>query len=163
MEKEKTSSLTYESLTENQKKLLDEAEKAMDRAYNPYSGFSVGAALLTKDGRVITGANVENAAYGSSICAERSAILRANAEGHRTFKAVAVIAKGKNSDTTEITAPCGECRQVLNEFAQVSEYDFDVILSTTKKDKIKILKLSQLLSLPFGPKDLKIDVRTYQK
>jgi len=155
--------IEYENLSEDYQRLLNEAEKVMDRAYNPYSGFSVGAALLTKNGKIITGANVENAAYGSSICAERAAILRANAEGYREFCAIAVIAKGKDSDTTGITAPCGECRQVLNEFSQVSECDFDVILSTTKKDKIAIFKLSQLLSLPFGPKDLGINVKRYQR
>lgn len=153
----------YGKLSPTQREMLDEAEKAMEKAYNPYSGFCVGATLLTKNNKIITGANVENAAYGSSICAERSAIVRANAEGHRMFKAVAVIARGKDFDTTEITAPCGECRQVLNEFAQVSEYDLDVILSTSQKDKIEIWKISELLPLAFGPKDLGIDVRTYQK
>lgn len=155
--------VSYETLSEEYKKLLYEAEKAMARAYNPYSGFSVGAALLTKEGEIITGANVENAAYGSSICAERAAILRANAEGFRVFQAIAVIAKGKDFDTTEITAPCGECRQVLNEFAQISERDFDIILSTTRKDKVAILELSQLLSFAFGPKDLGIDLTKYQR
>jgi cytidine deaminase len=155
--------INYKDLPKDYKVLLKKAEKAMERAYNPYSGFSVGAALLTKEGKIITGANVENAAYGSSICAERSAIMRANAMGYRIFTAIAIIAKGKNFDTTEITAPCGECRQVLNEFSQISEYDFDIILSTSKKDKIEIWKISELLPKAFGPKDLRIDVKRYQE
>jgi len=155
--------INYKDLPKDYKVLLKKAEKAMERAYNPYSGFSVGAALLTKEGKIITGANVENAAYGSSICAERSAIMRANTMGYRIFTAIAIIAKGKNFDTTETTAPCGECRQVLNEFSQISEYDFDVILSTSKKDKIEIWKISELLPKAFGPKDLGIDVKQYQK
>jgi len=145
----------YENLSAEDKKLLDAAEEAMKRAYNPYSNFFVGAAILTKNGKIITGANVENAAYGSTACAEEVAILRAHAEGEgKNIKKIAVIAKGKDFDTKEVTAPCGCCRQILNEMAYLSNYDIDIILSTTKKDKIVLTKISELLPLSFSLKDL---------
>lgn len=142
--------------------LLDEAEKAKDTAYNPYSHFFVGAALLSRGGQIITGSNVENAAYGSTICAERAAILRANAMGIKMFDKIAVIARGENFDTNEVTAPCGSCRQVLYESAQISEKNLEIIMATTRKDKIVIATIEELLPLAFGPKDLGIDVRKYQ-
>ena len=92
-------------------KLLAAARHARDNAYAPYSGYSVGAALLTKSGEIVEGANVENAAYPLSICAERSAVATAVARGHREFDAIAVVA-GAGDETT----PCGGCRQVLAEF-----------------------------------------------
>lgn len=153
----------YEKLTEIQKRLLDEAEKVMVNSYNPYSNFFVGAALLTKDDKIVTGTNVENAAYGSTICAERAAILRANAMGYRMYKAIAIIAKGQDFDTKEVTAPCGSCRQMLYESSRVSELNLEVIMSTTKKDKIIISSIEELLPLAFGPKDLGINIKKYQK
>jgi len=147
---------TYEQLPEKKKELIDVAAEVMEKAYNPYSGFFVGAALRTKSGEIITGANVENAAYGSSICAERAALLRANAEGHQNdIREIAVIARGKDFPTTEVSAPCGCCRQMINEAAQISDCDIEIILSTTKKDKIGITTISKLLPFAFGPKDLK--------
>jgi len=153
----------YESLTEIQKKLVDEAEKVMENSYNPYSKFFVGAALLTKNGEIITSTNVENAAYGDSICAERSAVVRANAEGHRMFKSIAIITKGEEFDTIDPSAPCGSCRGVLYEFSQIAEKNLEIIMSSTKKDKIKITSINELMPSGFGPKDLGIDVKKYQK
>lgn len=153
---------TYERLTEIQKKLLDEAEKVMENAYSPYSHFLVGAALLTHDDIIITGTNVENAAYGNCICAERAAIVRAYAMGYKIYKAIAVIAKGQDFDTQDVTAPCGSCRQMLYEASQISGQDLEVIMSTTKKDKIIISSVTELLPLAFGPKDFGIDIRKYQ-
>lgn len=155
--------IKFKDLNKEQKRLLEAAEKAMKTAYNPYSKFFVGAALLTRDDKIITGSNVENAAYGDTICAERAAILRANALGKRCFKSMAIIAKGEDFDTKEVTAPCGSCRQVLVEFSQISETDLIVIMSNTKKDKIIIASISELLPLNFGPKDMGIDVKRYQK
>jgi len=152
----------YEDLEEMQRKVLDEAEKVMNTAYNPYSNFYVGAALLSQDGQIITGSNVENAAYGSAICAERAAILRANAMGIRTFDKIAIIARGKDFDTTEVTAPCGSCRQMLYESAQISERNLQIIIATTKKDKVVVTTIGELLPLAFGPKDLGIDVKKFQ-
>lgn len=154
---------TYKYLSELQRRLVDTAATAMETTYNPYSHFYVGAALLTHDGKIITGSNVENAAYGDCICAERAALLRANAMGNRQYKSIAVIARGEDTETKEITAPCGSCRQMLYEASQVSENDLEVIMSTTNKGKIVISSISELLPLAFGPKDLGIDVQKYQK
>lgn len=91
--------------------LLQEATRAMSRAYCPYSHFAVGAALLTDDGVVFSGCNVENGSYGLTVCAERSALFAAVAAGHRQFSALAVVA-----DHSTLPYPCGACRQVLAEF-----------------------------------------------
>jgi cytidine deaminase len=96
------------------------AREARERAWAPYSRFKVGAALETADGAIITGCNVENASYGLTICAERVAMFKAIAEGHRQFVRIAVVA-----DTEAPTSPCGACRQVLWEFGQ----DLEVILA----------------------------------
>ena len=154
--------IKYENLEEMQRRVIDEAEKAMNTAYSPYSHFCVGAALLSQDGRIITGSNVENAAYGSTICAERSAIVSANAMGIRTFYKLGIIARWKDFDTTQITAPCGSCRQMLYESAQISEKNLEVIMATTKKDKVVVTTIEELLPLAFGPKDLGIDIKKYQ-
>ena len=154
--------IKYEELDPIQQNLLDEAAEVMETAYNPYSHFYVGAALLSLDGQIITGSNVENAAYGSTICAERAAILRANAKGIRTFEKVAIIGRGESFDTTEVTAPCGSCRQMLFESSQVSERNLELIMATTRKDKIILATMEEILPLAFGPKDLGIDVRKYQ-
>ena len=95
--------------------LVREALEAMHFAYVPYSGFTVGAALLTKSGKVYRGCNIENAAYGPSNCAERTAIFKAVSEGEREFAAIAVVG-GKNGDASDIFPPCGVCRQVMQEF-----------------------------------------------
>jgi cytidine deaminase len=95
------------------RKLLAAAKKAQRRAYAPYSKFRVGAALLTKSGKVYTGCNVENASYGLTICAERVAITKALSDGHRKFQAIAVVAPSAS------LSPCGACRQVLAEFGEM--------------------------------------------
>ena len=105
------------------KDLLSKAESALRFAYAPYSRFKVGAVLLAKDGRVFTGCNVENSAFGSTMCAERIAFFKAISEGVTDFKAIAIV----NSRSTPCP-PCGSCRQVMNEFC---EEDFMIIL----KDK----------------------------
>jgi cytidine deaminase len=96
---------------DEERRLHGLAETARDRAYAPYSQFTVGAALVTESGEVVTGGNVENGSFGMTICAERSAIVRALAEGHRRF--VAVVVAGPSGSVP----PCGACRQVLAEFA----------------------------------------------
>ena len=92
--------------------LIRSAERMREKAWAPYSNFPVGAALLTQDGTVFTGCNVENAAYGCCICAEQTALVKAVSEGHRTFAAIAITA-----DSVDYCLPCGSCRQVLVEFA----------------------------------------------
>ena len=94
------------------KELLSIADKAMENAYAPYSKFHVGAALLCKDGTVFTGCNIENATYGATNCAERTAIFKAVSEGQRNFEAIAIVSSGGGE-----TFPCGICRQVMAEFA----------------------------------------------
>ena len=102
------------------------AIEAMKKSYSPYSNFTVGAALLTKDGKVYTGANIENASYTPTICAERTAIFTAVHNGEREFEAIAIVG-GHQGDIKGVTAPCGVCRQVMSEFCSP---DFKVILVT---------------------------------
>jgi cytidine deaminase len=143
--------VSYDSLTDSQKQLLDGAAKAVSTSYSPYSQFSVGAALLTIKGKIVTASNVENAAYSGTICAERAAIVRANAMGHRHFQALAVIAQDAEEDTADVTPPCGACRQMLYEFASLSGRDIEIILSTTDKKKIVLTSAGELLPMAFGP------------
>ena len=98
-------------MTMSAEKLIEIAQEARTRAYVPYSKFKVGAALLTKEGKVFSGCNVENASYGLTCCAERTAIFKAVSEGYRNFAAIAIIA-----DVPTLCSPCGACRQVLSEF-----------------------------------------------
>ncbi|SHK79756.1 cytidine deaminase [Desulforamulus aeronauticus] len=98
-------------MTISTEKLIEIAQEARERAYVPYSKFKVGAALLTKEGKVFSGCNVENASYGLTCCAERTAIFKAVSEGYQNFAAIAVIA-----DVPTLCSPCGACRQVLAEF-----------------------------------------------
>lgn len=154
----------FEELDSSQKNLISAAEKVMENSYNPYSHFFVGAALLTDDGKaVISGTNVENAAYGSTICAERSALLSANAMGYRTFQSLAIITRGETFDVVEPAAPCGICRQMLVEVSQLAGKDLEIILSNTKKDKIILTSIDELFPLSFGPRDVGVDVAKYKK
>ena len=153
----------YEKLDDKQRELVDAAEKVMGTAYNPYSNFFVGAALrASRDGAIIVGSNVENAAYGSTICAERAAILAANAQGYRAFDSLAIIARGADFDTTLPTAPCGSCRQNLYETSQIANKELEIILSNTNKDRITITSIRELLPLAFGPLDLGMDVSRFR-
>ncbi len=120
-------------------RLIEEAKKALERAYAPYSGFRVGAALLTKGGKVYSAANVENASSGASICAERTAIATAISDGEMKFEALAVVA-----DTKEPVAPCGVCRQTLIEFGE----DIKVIMANIKGDA-EIATVEELLPAAF--------------
>ena len=150
----------YEQLDSAQRKTLDSATAAMEHAYSPYSHFKVGAALLAHDGTVIPGANYENAAYGNTVCAERVAQFSANTLGYRVFDKLAVIGRGETFDTPEVVAPCGTCRQNLNELYQVSGKPLEIIMSNSKRTKIVIASIDELLPMAFGPKDLRIDVST---
>jgi len=127
-------------------RLLAAARDAATRAYAPYSRFPVGAAVLTADGTVITGCNVENASYGLTVCAERTAVATAVAAGHRTLLAVAVTAPRVSTVT-----PCGACRQVLNEF---KPRQGDLLVIMDGEAGPEIVPLSDLLPRPFGPRDL---------
>lgn len=124
--------------------LLEQAKKAKEYAYVPYSNFRVGAALLGKSGKVYLGCNVENAAYGVTNCAERTALFKAVSEGEREFTAIAVT-----SDSDDITYPCGVCRQALVEFAP----DMDVV-SSNRELEFEILRADELLPRYFSGKEM---------
>ncbi len=132
-------------------KLIDTAIGQMSMAYTPYSHFDVGAALLTKDRKIYTGCNIENAGYTPSNCAERTAFFKAVSEGVREFEAICV-AGGMNGEPAEYTAPCGVCRQVMMEFCDPKT--FQIILVKNRKE-YKIMTLEELLPLGFGPGSLK--------
>jgi cytidine deaminase len=142
--------VNFMELSQIQKQLLLAAEEGLKTSYSPYSQFPVGAALLTKKGDMITASNFENASYGCTVCAETAAVVRANAMGERQFEAVAVIG-GKKDD---VVYPCGKCRQVLFEASQLSGKDLEVILSDTKRSKIILTTLDELLPSAFGPRSL---------
>lgn len=126
------------------KQLIEAAREAREKAYCPYSKFKVGAALLAESGKIYTGVNVENASYGLTNCAERTALFKAVSEGERKFKAIAVVL-----DAPDFGAPCGACRQVIYEFGR----NMDVIMATVS-GKYKIMKADELLPLAFGPENL---------
>lgn len=132
------------------RELLSLAVKAMENSYSPYSGCKVGAALLAESGKVFTGTNIENAAFGPTVCAERVAIFKAVSEGETSFSRIAVVG-GKNGVIDGIFAPCGVCRQVMKEFCSD---DFTVIMGISETE-YKALPLSELLPLSFSPKDVK--------
>lgn len=121
------------------------AREAAANAYVPYSRFPVGAALLTEDGTVVAGANVENASFGLTCCAERTAVFSAAAAGHRVVVAIAVTAP-----RVETVTPCGACRQVLNEF-KPADRDMLVLLDGPEQ---AVVPLADLLPRAFGPRDL---------
>lgn len=121
-------------MTDNE--LMEIAEKAYENAYAPYSKFKVGAALLSSDGRVFTGCNVENSSYGAGICAERTAAVKAVSEGAVRFSAIAIANAGGG-----LTFPCGICRQFLSEFA---EEGFRIILRNDKGE-LEIFTLEELM------------------
>ncbi len=132
--------------------LIEAARLAAQNSYAPYSQFAVGAALRFSDGRVVTGTNIENASYGMALCAETVAVAKAMADGIRGgLDAVAVTGPADRGGDEPIT-PCGRCRQVLNELAQLGSTDPDVLCVGPKE--VKRLKLSQLLPLAFGPASL---------
>ncbi len=131
-------------------KLIKCAQTAQKNSYAPYSGFNVGAALLTKNGKIYTGCNIENAAFSPTCCAERTAVFKAVSEGEKAFDAIAVVG-GKCRSEDSFTTPCGVCRQVLCEFA--SE-DIAVICAQNKNNYVKMM-LSSLLPDSFGQADLK--------
>jgi cytidine deaminase len=130
--------------TETKQKLIDAAVQARQWAYAPYSNYAVGAALLTVSGRTYDGVNVENAAYPTTMCAERVAVFKAVSEGEREFEAIAVV-------TSNGGTPCGSCRQVLAEFG----LDTVVLIATADGALVQETSVRELLPGAFTPKDLK--------
>ena len=123
--------------------LVTKAYEAMKHSYSPYSGFRVGAALLTKDSKIYTGCNIENSAFSPTCCAERTAFFKAVSEGEKDFKAIAIVG-GKGGEITDFCYPCGVCRQVMAEFC---DGDFEII--TTDSKEIKSHTLKELLPESF--------------
>ena len=131
-------------------KLIDTAIEQLKFSYTPYSNFKVGAALLTKSGKIYTGCNIENASYTPTNCAERTAFFKAVSEGARDFQAICIVG-GKDGKLTEYTAPCGVCRQVMMEFCNPKT--FQIILAVDK-ERYEIYTLEELMPLGFGPLNL---------
>ena len=131
--------------------LLEEAKKARKMAYVPYSKSKVGAALMTKSGKVIHGCNIENAAYTPCNCAERTAFFKAVSEGIYDFCKIAVVGGFEEADIDALCTPCGVCRQVMQEFCNSKE--FEIIMYDGAK--VKTMKLEELLPFGFGPDNLK--------
>ena len=129
---------------------FDKAKTMLNFSYAPYSHFHVGAALLTKDGKIYTGCNIENAAYGPSNCAERTAFFKAVSEGILKFDAIMVVG-GPNGKIKDYCPPCGVCRQVMMEFCNPDE--FKIFLAKSKDDIVEYT-LKELLPLGFGNADL---------
>ena len=138
--------------TEEKRRLAEAALAGLGRSYAPYSHFHVSAALLGEDGRIYTGVNIENAAYGPSVCAERCAIFKAVSEGCLSFRGIAICG-GTDGRVEGYCPPCGVCRQVMREFCAP---DFPVLLVRSESDW-REYSLNQLLPESFGPEQLTMD------
>ena len=130
------------------KKLVSEAIEAMKKSYSPYSNFKVGATLLSSDGEIYTGCNIENASYTPTVCAERVAFFKALSEGKKQFAAIAVVG-GVDGKLSSFTYPCGVCRQVMREFCSD---DFRIILYNG--ESVRETTLGEILPCSFGPDNL---------
>lgn len=136
----------------NEKELIALAYEARERAYAPYSDFRVGAALLAASGKVYPGCNIENASYGPSNCAERTAFFKAVSEGERAFEAIAIVGGAGEQRTGEMCAPCGVCRQVMMEFCDPGSFR---ILLEDGGAGVRSFLLKDLLPFGFGPDNLR--------
>lgn len=132
--------------------LISNAAQAMKNSYSPYSKFKVGAALLAGSGKIYRGTNIENASYGLTICAERSAVFAAVTAGEREIKALAIVFSQK--DLGPLSTPCGACRQVLTEFAAPDMPVITADLSSGKAGRISKKTLKDYMPYPFTPKAL---------
>lgn len=132
-------------------RLFQKAVEARTYSYSPYSHFQVGAALLSADGTVYTGCNIENAAYSPTNCAERTAFFKAVSEGERAFSAICIVGS-KEGPLTDYAAPCGVCRQVMMEFCDPET--FQIILAISE-EQYQVFTLKELLPLGFGPDNLR--------
>ena len=132
----------------NLDELFDMAEKARKQAYSPYSGYSVGAALLCSSGKVYTGCNIENSAFSPTVCAERVSFFKAISEGERDFCAIAVAGGKKDCETC---TPCGVCRQVMMEFCNPEDF----LIVYKENNDLKKIKLNEFLPFAFGPSNVR--------
>ena len=136
----------------DRKELVRQAFLAQQQAYAPYSEFLVGAALLTEDGKIYQGCNIENAAYSPGNCAERTAFFKAVSEGRRDFTAIAIVGN-KRGEAGDYCPPCGVCRQVMREFCAPD--DFKIYLAKSPED-YREFTLEQILPMGFGPENLEV-------
>jgi cytidine deaminase len=151
--------LSLAELQQRDRDLIAAAREAAENAYAPYSGFAVGAAVRSKDGKVHIGANLENAAYGVGLCAEVSALTSANTFGDfGQLEAIAVVGFGffPEMHESDVVTPCGRCRQLISESAQLSGIDIDVFACSGDLERIEQHKISELLPQAFGPKSLQL-------
>ena len=132
------------------KKMIQTATEQIRFSYAPYSNFKVGASLLSENGDIFTGCNIENAAYSPTNCAERTAFFKAVSQGVRDFQAICIVG-GKSENVTEYITPCGVCRQVMMEFCNPET--FQIILAVDE-EHYRILTLKELLPLGFGAEDI---------
>ena len=130
--------------------LISKAFDMLNFSYVPYSRFTVGAALLAKNGNIYTGCNIENASFGPSNCAERTALFKAVSEGVKEFDAIAIVGGPDGSDPVGFCPPCGVCRQVMSEFCT----DSFLIICAKSEDEYRVNTLTEVLPDRFGPKDL---------
>lgn len=133
------------------KEMIKASLKARDFSYCPYSHYAVGAALLLKNGEIVTGANIENASYGATNCAERTALFKAVSEGKKEFAAIAIAGGKEGSAPIDYAYPCGVCRQVMREFCDEETFEVYVVISEGKYEKYL---LKDLLPKSFGPNNL---------
>ncbi|MCR5847399.1 MAG: cytidine deaminase [Lachnospiraceae bacterium] len=133
------------------KKLRIVALEARNFSYAPYSGYTVGAALLCENGRIVTGSNIENASYGATVCAERTAFFKAVSENEKSFVAIAIAGGVKDEDPEDFAYPCGVCRQVMREFCDEESFRVFVVRS---EDEYEEYLLKDLLPKSFGPNNL---------
>ena len=134
----------------DKKKLIGEALAAREKSYSPYSGYCVGAALLTKEGRIYTGCNIENAAFSPTNCAERTAFFKAVSEGERNFAAIAIVGSPKG-EVKQFAWPCGVCRQVMFEFCEPGDF---LVITAISEDQYQERMLGQLFPEGFGPENM---------
>lgn len=132
--------------------LILESLSARDKSYCPYSGYAVGAALLTSSGEIIHGSNIENASYGGTVCAERTAFFKAVSEGKTEFEAIAITGGVKGREPDSYAYPCGMCRQVMREFCDTKSFKVIVAISPQVYEEYT---LEELLPKSFGPDNLK--------
>lgn len=131
--------------------LCELAVEARNNSYSPYSDYRVGAALLTKSGKVFTGCNIENSAFSPTVCAERTAIFKAVSEGEKDFSKIAIAGGKKGETLNETISPCGVCRQVMAEFCKP---DFEILLVKSEKEYTKTT-LGELIPLAFSSENIK--------
>jgi cytidine deaminase len=146
----------FSSLDEAERRLIVSARDSTMNAYAPYSGFAVGAAVLTRSGATFTGANLENASYGLGICAEVAALAKANSADGDHIEAIAVVGHKftEPPDASQVVTPCGRCRQLIFEAAQIADTDIRVFSCSGDLEHIRAALISELLPEAFGPSNL---------